>query len=354
MFTSIIVQHQYSSYNKYAAVNADPYETLVLNLTDPEGSNGFAVLSVDGLGAGKATVNTTEWAILDGCSITNIKLPKRTISIDLRFIPYFTKNERGEDVYVAVEDIREWSYLYFPIKKQVRLTFNRESSYGGQDVFYIDGIIDKNEPNIWSNEEGCSISITCEDPYFQNNDEYITAFQSIEPMFHFLYSDGDTEESHKDGVGYYPDEAQDTGSINCTHGSTIGSLAVVGPTSVIEQHDRLPIPNPSNIDVGAVFILKCINGTVKNPEIENLTTNQGFRLLYTMSPGEEITIDTRDAKHSIKSTLRDNILAYVDITKDDWIGFIPGENSVQRNCSNTGGLNNFQLTIKLKPRFVGI
>lgn len=334
MFTSITVQHQYSSYNKYTDTYVDPYETLKLDLFNPEASEGFAVISVDGLGAGKATVNKTEWAILDGASITSIKLPIRNINLDFRFVPYFTKNDLGQDVYVAVEDIREKSYLYFPIKKQVRLTFVRESDYGGTDVFYIDGIIDKNEPNIWSNEEGCSVSITCQDPYFQNNDEFVTAFQAITPMFHF----------------FYPDEQQDAGSINCEH----STVAPVGPVSTIEQYERLPIPNPSNIDVGAVFILKCVDGAVKNPAIENLTTNQGFRLLYTMQPGEEIVIDTRDAKHSITSNVRDNILAFVDITKDDWISFLPGENSIQRQCANVGGINNFQLTIKLKPRFVGI
>lgn len=340
MFTFVTVEHQYSTYNQYTDVaqQADPYQTLTMELSNPEGSKGFAVLDISGLGAGKATVNTTEWALLDGCSVTNIKLPKRTITMELRFIPYFTINDRGENVYVAVEDIREWSYLYFPLKKQIRLTIVRTSDYGGTDTFYIDGIIDKNEPNIWSNEEGCSIEITCPDPYFQNGEEYETAFQAINGMFHFTY----------------PDNAQDTNTRECSHGGLATPFAVVGPVSTIEQYDRLPIPNVSNIDVGAVFVLKCVNGIVKNPSIENLTTNQGFRLLYTMQPGEEIIIDTRDAKHSIKSSRSSNILAYVDITKDDWITFLPGENSIQRQCANVGGINNFQLTIRLKPRFVGI
>lgn len=321
MFESIQIRHEYGSYND-----------LTLYLDDPEGSMGFAIVSVDGLGAGKATTNTVDWAILDGSSLANIRIPKRTITIELRFIERYNDESNK---YESVADIREKSYWYFPMKKQVRLYFTKIDYYGHRTVYYIDGIVDKNEPNIWSNAEGCSIEILCLDPFFKDNTEEEISFTQITDHFHFIY----------------PDEDQDTGTIVCTHPD---AETPVGPVSSIITYDTLPIENASNIDVGAIFEIQCLGGTVKNPEIINKTTNEHFRLLYTMTEGETITINTRDATHTIVSNKTDNILAYVDLRADDWISFSPGINEIKRKCDNSDHLDYFLMTVKLKPRFVGI
>lgn len=320
MFESIQIRHEYGDYND-----------LTLTLDDPEGSEGFAILSVSGLGAGKATTNTIDWAILDGSSLANIRIPKRTITLELMFVERY--NEEG--MYESVADIREKSYWYFPMKKQVRLYFTKIDYYGHRNVYYIDGVVDKNEPNIWSNAEGCSIDILCCDPFFKDNTEEEVSFTQITDHFHFTY----------------PDEDQDKGTITCSHA---GAETPVGPVSSIITYDTLPITNTSNIDVGGIFEIRCIGGTIKNPEIINKTTNMHFRLLYTMQEGEVITINTRDAVHSITSNLTENILAYVDLRADDWISFTPGINEIKRHCDDDDHLDYFLMTVKLKPRFVGI
>ena len=81
---------------------------LKLVLSDPENeitSQGFAVTSVTGLGPGKATVNSSELVTIDGAEFINARLPKRTIKIDLTFLPiaYEKDGKRVDEAYYTKE-----------------------------------------------------------------------------------------------------------------------------------------------------------------------------------------------------------------------------------------------------------
>ena len=60
-------------------------------------------------------------------------------------------------------------------------------------TYYIDGYVEKNEPTIWSKEEGCSIDIVCFDPYFKNKKPEEISFSDIIPKFHYPWIDSDED-----------------------------------------------------------------------------------------------------------------------------------------------------------------
>lgn len=147
-------------------------DSITLDLARPELS-GFAVLSIEGLGPGKATINTTDMAITDGSIFGSARLPKRNIVLSLR---YLWQN--------SIEDVRQRSYKYFPIKKNVTLTIETDNRH-----VEIVGYVESNEPYIFAKDSWTKISIVCLDPYFRSVGETnIAVFSGIEPAFEFPFS----------------------------------------------------------------------------------------------------------------------------------------------------------------------
>ncbi len=149
-------------------------DSIKLDLARPEES-GFVVTSVTGLGSGKANINTTEVATNDGGLFNSSRLPSRYIVISLKYL-----------WHDSIEDVRQLSYKYFPIKKKLTLlieTDNRQAE--------IDGYVEENEPNIFSKDEGSDVTIKCPNPFFYSAGKdgiNTTIFYGVEPLFEFPFS----------------------------------------------------------------------------------------------------------------------------------------------------------------------
>lgn len=93
----------------------------------------------------------------------------------------------------SIEDVRQLSYKYFPIKKKVTLvieTDNRKAE--------IEGYVESNEPDIFSKDEGAEISIICPQYFFSakgDDGENVSMFSSIEPSFEFPFSNESVSEN---------------------------------------------------------------------------------------------------------------------------------------------------------------
>ena len=149
-------------------------DSLKLELENPEKS-GFLVGSVSGLGAGTATINTTEMATSDGAMYNSAKIPSRNIVLTLMFLWKET-----------IEETRHLSYKYFPLKKPVTLLVETDDR-----LAEIEGYVETNDPTIFSSAEGSDISIICPDPYFYSagkNGTNVTVMSNIEPAFEFPFS----------------------------------------------------------------------------------------------------------------------------------------------------------------------
>lgn len=158
-------------------------DRIKLELGKPDVS-GFLIKSITGLGPAKANVNTTEVSTNDGSLFNSARLSQRDIVLDMVFI----NTVYGE----SIEDLRQKSYKYFPLKKSVELTIETDNRY-----VKTTGYVESNEPNIFSSQEGTQISIICPDPYFYSAGEdgnNVTNFYSIDPMFEFPFSNESLDE----------------------------------------------------------------------------------------------------------------------------------------------------------------
>jgi len=150
--------------------------TMALGGSD---NSGLLITNIEGLGPGKATINMSESASGDGADYNSARVNSRNIVLTLKL----------EDK-PTVESSRKKSYAYFPLKKQIKLTFVTDSN-----ECEIYGYIESNEPNIFSKSVETQISVVCPDPYFYSLKEYLTIFYGVESMFEFeFFNDSLTED----------------------------------------------------------------------------------------------------------------------------------------------------------------
>ena len=137
-------------------------ESKTFVLMDPEES-GFLIEEITGLGPANATINTTEMASIDGSIFNSSRVGMRNIVLTLRLL-----------FKPTVEDVRQESYKYFPIKKQVKLTIETDNR-----ICESYGYVESNEPDIFSKDESTQISIICPDPYFYSVEPTTTIFYGV-------------------------------------------------------------------------------------------------------------------------------------------------------------------------------
>jgi len=146
-------------------------ESIKLELGFPERS-GFLIQEISGLGPVKADINVSELSSVDGSIYNSARLPSRNIVFKLVLLESPT-----------IEDTRQKSYKYFPIKKRVRLLI--ETTNRTAEIF---GYVESNEPIIFSRQETTQISIVCPNPYFYSEGKQITTFTGFEKVFSFPFS----------------------------------------------------------------------------------------------------------------------------------------------------------------------
>lgn len=146
-------------------------ESIKLELGFPEKS-GFLIQEISGLGPVKADINVSELSSIDGSIYNSARLPSRNIVFKLVLLESPT-----------IEDTRQKSYKYFPIKKRVRLLI--ETTNRTAEIF---GYVESNEPIIFSRQETTQISIVCPNPYFYSEGKQITSFTGFEKVFSFPFS----------------------------------------------------------------------------------------------------------------------------------------------------------------------
>lgn len=144
-------------------------ETLEMPLASP-GNSGLAIVSVDGLGPSKVELSFTERAGIDGAILNSGRVAERNVIYQLKFLH-------------DVEINRQKTYKYFPLKRSIRIEVETDN----RNV-YAYGNVESNEPDIFSNDEGCMISVLFPCPYFYDVDQQITVFSSISGGFQFPFS----------------------------------------------------------------------------------------------------------------------------------------------------------------------
>lgn len=295
-------------------------DRIKLELGKPDVS-GFLIKSITGLGPAKANVNTTEVSTNDGSLFNSARLSQRNIVLDMVFI----NTVYGE----SIEDLRQKSYKYFPLKKSVELTIETDNRY-----VKTTGYVESNEPNIFSSQEGTQISIICPDPYFYSAGEdgnNVTDFYTIDPMFEFPFSN----ESLTDPLLIFGEiQIKTEGVITYYGDSEIGVVIyihAIGPATNI---------NIYNTETREVMM---INTT----KLEKLT---GKGLVAS----DDIVINTTKGEKSI-TLIREgasyNILNCLD-KNTDWFTLSKGDNIFAFTAET--GVTNLQFRIENQVIYEGV
>lgn len=272
-------------------------ESIKMDLFHPE-SSGFIIIKIDGIGPGKATVAKNDSKVYDGGTITSARLPSRNIKMEIQFL------------WVnSIEDVRHKSYKYFPLKKPITLIFETDTR-----TVEIEGVVESNEPDIFSSEESTNISIICPDPYFYASGENArsrTEFSGINPLFEIPSDTGYSNESITEAL------------------TEISTLYV--------QSER-GIMNYGEVDIGVVISIKPLAVVKGILTISNITLGQNMSFdldkIKTITEhyfhlGDELIINTLRGKKSV-TLVREgknyNALSCID-TRTDWIYLTSGENT---------------------------
>ena len=148
-------------------------ESIHLPLDNPY-ETGLAITSISGIGPTKATVNVSDLAVSDGGIFNSARVGTRNIVITFRLLE--------DPLTQMVEDTRQRTYKYFPLKKPITLQFETTNR-----LVEIQGYVESNEPDIFQKEETAQISIICPSPYFYSNDGTFI-LNGVESLFYFPFS----------------------------------------------------------------------------------------------------------------------------------------------------------------------
>lgn len=293
-------------------------DSLVLDLARPEES-GFLVKSVTGLGPGTANINLTELSTIDGSLYNSARLSARNIVISLAFL-----------WHDSIEDVRQKSYKYFPIKKKVKLlveTDNRKAE--------IEGYVETNDPNIFSQQEGTDISILCPDPFFyscESDGLNTTVFYGVESIFEFPFESNLSSDN--------------------------GTLEM----GVIQNQTEKVITYDGDAEIGLTITIHAV-GQASNVTIYNMGTRESMKIdtdkLSTLTgsgiiAGDIITICTTIGSKSIKllrSGKTTNILNCLD-KSTDWFKLVKGDNLFAYTAES--GCENLQFEIVNRVLYEGV
>ena len=292
-------------------------ESKKFELAFPEKS-GFIIQKIDGLGAGKANINTTEISTNDGSLFNSSRINSRNIVILFRFLPN-----------PQIEDTRQKSYKYFPIKKQVSILIEADNR-----ICETYGYVESNDPDIFNKDETAQISIICPDPYFYSagpDGKNITVFFGIEPLFEFEFSNESLDEA----------------------------LIEFG---AIENSTEQTVYYSGDGEIGVLISIHAI-GSVSNITIYNTGTREVMRIdthkLAQLTgsgliAGDEIIISTIKGNKYIlllRNGLYTNILNCLD--KDsDWFQLAKGDNIFAYTADY--GITNLQFRIENRTAYEGV
>lgn len=292
-------------------------ESLTLELKNPW-DIGIAITKIEGLGPVKADINSTEISSGDGARFNSARIGTRNIVFTFRLLEAPT-----------VEDSRQKTYKYFPIKTNVTLLFETDNR-----LCQITGYVESNKPNIFSEEEDTQISIICPNPYFismENGGTNSVVFFGSEPTFEFPFSNE----------------------------SLTDPLIIFGNVK-LRQEEIVPYDGDSQ--VGFTIKMHAL-GEVRQITIYNTKTRESMKIdtdvLNEITgsgiiAGDEITISTIKGDKHI-TLLRDgeetNILNALG--KDvDWFQLSKGDNRFAYLCEY--GAENLEFSINYQTLYEGV
>lgn len=290
-------------------------ESLVMELTNPW-ATGLNIKNVDGLGPPKANISSNDLATVDGSIFTGVRSQSRSIVFTIGLLA-------NPDVEVN----RLKTYRYFPLKKKIKIAVETDNR-----KLEIEGWVESNEPDIFSEDETATISILCLNPWFYKSVDTAQALSSIEPMFEFPFSNESTSEN----------------------------LIQFGE---VKMDKRAIIHYEGDIDTGVRITAHMLSGGSTNLRIFNTETREMMTIRSDvltrligggLEPGDDIIISTYPGEKFVKllrNGLTTNIIAALD-KNSDWLMLTPGDNVFSFDTNSE--LDQLIVTFQYKAAYGGI
>lgn len=133
-------------------------------------SGSFVLKNIDGLGPVKASLTSLEVPEEAGGVFLTAYTPKRNIVITIGFDPDYS-------VGASVTALRNELYQIFPIGYEIEMDFL--TTHKG--LMKIKGIVESNEPNIFSDDPQAVVSVVCFQPYFKSTSGIVTVPYTFAP-----------------------------------------------------------------------------------------------------------------------------------------------------------------------------
>ena len=287
-------------------------ESLVLDFRQPSES-GLFITAITGLGAPKADINMTDYAVIDGALYNSSRAQKRNIVLTIQPMRPFETN-------------RLKVYEFFPIKKKVRLLIETDTR-----ECYIDGYVETCDANVYSVFSRASVSILCPDPYFRETGTTQQMYYRSDPSFEFPigtvanpppYILGELDDNYQvinivyagdadTGILLYLDIEAQVGDITLTNSSTHETMRI--------DADRVAVMTGQALGAGDAI---------------QISTVPGDKYINLIRMGESINLISALSKDS------------------DWLSLTVGNNQFAYDA--TSGRENIVVRVEYATAFVGV
>ena len=270
-------------------------EKLVLELGRPDKS-GLLIKSIEGLGPSEATINAKEIATSDGALFNSARVNSRNIVLTLGFL-----------FHPTVEDMRQLTYKYFPIKQ--RLTIRIETDNRIAETY---GYVETNEPDIFQKEETTQISIICPDAYFYSagsDGNNVTVFSGIEDAFEFPFSNESlTENLIEFGKIHYSQEQ----TVRYNGDAEVGVIITIHAVGSAENITIYNTGTRGTMSIDTAKVEQIMGSGIQSGDDIIISTVKKDKYIYLLRDGVYTNILNALDKDSewFQITKGDNIFAY--------------------------------------------
>lgn len=270
-------------------------EKLVLELRRPDKS-GLLIKSIEGLGPSEATINAKEIATSDGALFNSARVNSRNIVLTLGFL-----------FHPTVEDMRQLTYKYFPIKQ--RLTIRIETDNRIAETY---GYVETNEPDIFQKEETTQISIICPDAYFYSagsDGNNVTVFSGIEDAFEFPFSNESlTENLIEFGKIHYSQEQ----TVRYNGDAEVGVIITIHAVGSAENITIYNTGTRGTMSIDTAKVEQIMGSGIQSGDDIIISTVKKDKYIYLLRDGVYTNILNALDKDSewFQLTKGDNIFAY--------------------------------------------
>lgn len=274
MIKSIKIVHKDGK--EYLLPLAYPYDT------------GIAITRIDGLGLGQSSVSTTPKLLTDGSKYNGSRIDNRSLVITTTFV----------DWNQSIETIRLKTYKIFPLKTEIKIVVETANR-----LVYINGVVEANEPDIFSENEGNTITINCPIPYFRNVVSNSSVYKGIQSLFEFPFSN----ESLTDDLIFL--------------------------SEIIDGNHPINIYNNGDEQTGLIIKMNVESEYGLSCMIRNNTSKSHLSININVPVSGKIEINTNPGNKSIKFIDHQNVVhnynKYIVIENSEFINLVKGDNNIE-------------------------